>query len=259
MTTKRFDGRSALVTGAGGGIGRECVVAFAREGAAVTAVDNDQKGVSETIRLAEQAGGKCLGIVADVTDGQAVAHMVGKAIATFGRIDFALNNAGISQSRTLTADIAEDEWNRVLRVNITGTWLCMREELRHMSTRRAGAIVNTASFAGLHTLAMQTAYVSSKHAVIGLTKNAAIEYAATGIRINAVAPGGIHTPMMDKSLDGLDSSQRAAAFKDIAALHPMNRIGSVGEIADAVLFLCSDQAAFIAGACLSVDGGWAAI
>jgi A-factor type gamma-butyrolactone 1'-reductase (1S-forming) len=137
-------------------------------------------------------------------------------------------------------------------------WLCMREQIRHMLGRGSGTIVNMASFAGLNTLPMNTAYVTSKHAVVGLTKNAAVEYAAHGIRINAVAPGGIPTPMMDRSLAGLDPTQRAAALESFAGFHPMKRLGSTREISDAVLFLCSDAASFITGACLPVDGGWAA-
>lgn len=163
------------------------------------------------------------------------------------------------RSGGLTADISFEEWNLIPQVNVTGTWLCMREELKHMLSRGSGTIVNTASFAGLHTIATQTAYVASKHAVIGLTKNAAIEYAAHGIRINAVAPGGIATPMLERNLGGLDGAQRAAALEAISNYHPMKRLGEAVEIADAMLFLCSDQASFITGACLSVDGGWAAI
>jgi A-factor type gamma-butyrolactone 1'-reductase (1S-forming) len=255
---KRFENQFVLVTGAGAGIGRACAMAFANEGAAVAAIDRDRKDIDETIRLIEKEGGRALEILADVTDEQAVARAVEKATKTFGHLDIAVNNAGISQSVALTADISVTEWNRVLNVNVTGTWLCMREELRHMSVRGSGAIVNTASFAGLRTLAMNTAYVVSKHAVVGLTKNAAVEYAAKGIRINAVAPGGIATPMMERSFGSLDADQRAAALKAIAELHPMKRVGAPGEIADAILFLCSAQASFITGTCLSVDGGWAA-
>jgi NAD(P)-dependent dehydrogenase (short-subunit alcohol dehydrogenase family) len=259
MTLKRFSGKFALVTGAAGGIGRECALSFAREGATVALIDRDQKPIDETLGMIEKAGGKGLAICIDVTDELAVSRAFDRTLKTFGAIDFAINNAGISQTGALTADIGLTEWNLILQVNVTGTWLCMREEIKHMGARGAGVIVNTASFAGLHTLATQTAYVASKHAVIGLTKNAAIEYAAQGIRINAVAPGGVATPMMEKNLAEVDPDHRASALEAIANFHPMKRVGKPGEIADAVLFLCSDQASFITGACLSVDGGWAAI
>jgi NAD(P)-dependent dehydrogenase (short-subunit alcohol dehydrogenase family) len=259
MTSKRFEGKSVFITGAAGGIGRACALAFARDGAVVTAVDREQAAVDETLALIQKAGGKGLALCCDVTNEQGVAAAFDKAVRSFGQVDFGINNAGISQSTALTADISLEEWNRILSVNVTGVWLCMRAQLKHMTARGSGAIVNTASFAGLHTLAAQTAYVASKHAVVGLTKNAAIEYAPNGIRINAVAPGGIATPMMERSLAGYDSSQRAAVLEAITNFHPMKRVGVAGEIADAMLFLCSDQAAFITGACMSVDGGWAAI
>lgn len=258
MTQKRFIGKSVWVTGAGGGIGRNSALAFAREGAAVAVLDRDESGLAETVHLIEKADGRCLRICADVSDAQQVAGAFETAIKAFGGIDFAFNNAGISQRAAATIDVGLQEWESVLRVNVTGVWLCMREQIRHMVERGAGVIVNTASFAGLRTLPMNSAYVTSKHAVVGLTKNAAVEYAAHGIRINAVAPGGIATPMMDKSLLGLDAAQRSAALEHIASLHPMKRLGTPQDIADVVLFLCTDQASFITGACLPVDGGWAA-
>ena len=176
-----------------------------------------------------------------------------------GRIDCAFNNAGITQSSTLAADISCDEWNRVLRVNVTGVWLCMRSEIKLMQEQGGGSIVNTASFLAMHSMEMQTAYVASKHAVLGLTKNAAIEYAHEGIRINAVAPGGIPTGMMAQTLSGLDEAEQGAARQGIADMHPMKRLGRPREIAQAVMFLSSDEAEFITGACLAVDGGWAAM
>jgi NAD(P)-dependent dehydrogenase (short-subunit alcohol dehydrogenase family) len=258
MTQQRFSGKTVWLTGAGGGIGRECAIAFARAGAAVAILDRDKGSLADTARLMEQHGGRSLEICADVTDARKVAAAFEQAVEAFGQIDYAFNNAGISQRPAPTVEVEPDEWERVLRVNVTGVWLCMREQIRHMAKRGSGVIVNMASFAGLRTLPMNSAYVASKHAVVGLTKNAAVEYAAQGIRINAVAPGGIPTPMMDKSLLGLDSAQRAAALEQFANFHPMKRLGSVREIADLVLFLCSDEASFITGTCLPIDGGWAA-
>lgn len=254
--TEDFNGKSAWVTGAGGGIGRECAFAFARRGAVVAVVDRNRTSATETLELIQKNGGRGLSICADVTDENSVAEAFNEAVKSFGRLDFAVNNAGISQSTTLTADISRHEWNRIMQVNVTGVWLCMRMELRHMSALGTGSIVNMASIAGLRSLPMQSAYVASKHAVVGLTKNAAVEYAAKGLRINAVVPGAIPTSMMEATLTGLDSTQRAAALEGIANLHPMRRIGTTREIANGVIFLCSDQATFITGICLPVDGGW---
>jgi len=255
---RRFIGKSVWMTGAAGGIGRECALAFAREGASITALDLDESGVTETARLIALDGGQCEAHRVDVSDARQVQAAFGQAVARFGRVDIAFNNAGISQKAGPTIDVDPADWQRILDVNVTGIWFCMREQIKHMLGRGSGVIVNTASYAGLSTLPMNTAYVTSKHALVGLTKNAAVEYAANRIRINAVAPGGIPTPMMDRSLAGLDSTQRGAALESIAGFHPMKRLGSTREIADAVLFLCSEEASFITGTCLPVDGGWAA-
>jgi NAD(P)-dependent dehydrogenase (short-subunit alcohol dehydrogenase family) len=258
MSSKRFDSKVALVTGAGSGIGRECALAFGRDCAAVIVIDRDGGGIDDTLRQIHAEGGRCTGITADVADGAAVSRAFSQALSSYGHIDYAINNAGVAHNPAATADITPEEWSRVLQVNVTGVWLCLREELRHMESHGCGSIVNTASFAGLRTLAMHTAYVASKHAVVGLTKNAAVEYASKGIRINAVAPGGIATAMMEANLATVPAAQRDAALQGIAGLHPMGRVGSAREIADAMVFLCSDQSAFITGVCLSVDGGWAA-
>jgi NAD(P)-dependent dehydrogenase (short-subunit alcohol dehydrogenase family) len=253
-----FEGKCVLVTGAGGGIGRAAALAFAGQGASTILVDLLTDGLEQSRAMMGQDAGKSITITADVSDERAVRQAFSSAIERFGGIDFAVNAAGVTHTPALTADIEMSDWDRVFRVNVTGTWLCMREELRSMVRRGGGSIVNIASFAGLRTLASLSAYVASKHAVVGLTKNAAVEYASQGIRINAIAPGGIMTPMMQGSIEGLHGAEREAALKHIAGHHPMARIGEAEEIADAALFLCSRQASFVAGACLSVDGGWAA-
>ena len=256
---RNFDGKTVLVTGAGSGIGQEAVLAFAEAGGRVIGVDQSKAGLAATRSRLGDLGADFTALVADVGDELSVVAMMDQAAAVSGRIDCAFNNAGITQSSTLTADITLDEWDRVLRVNVTGVWLCMRAEIRLMLAQGGGSIVNTASFLAMHSMEMQSAYVASKHAVLGLTKNAAIEYAASRIRINAVAPGGIPTGMMAQSLSGLQQAEQDAARQAIASMHPMKRLGTPREIAQAVRFLCSDEAEFITGACLSVDGGWAAM
>jgi NAD(P)-dependent dehydrogenase (short-subunit alcohol dehydrogenase family) len=259
MSMQRLSGRTALVTGAGSGIGRATSVAFAREGATVVAVDVSGDGLQGTRDLIEQQGGRMHGLSFDVTDEKAVAQGFEKAVSLAGGIDFAFNNAGITHAAAKTHEIALADWERVLRVNVIGVWLCMREELRRMQEVGAGVIVNTASFGSTHTLATLSAYTASKHAVLGLTKNAAVEYATLGIRINCIAPGGIPTGMMAQTMAGMTDAERDTAKAGIADLHPMKRLGEASEIADAVLFLCSKEASFITGACLPVDGGWGAI
>lgn len=251
-------GQRVIVTGAGSGIGRATALGFARAGASLAVLGMHADALAQTCHLAQAAGAIAHPICTDISDEDSVQHAFATAARLLGGIDVAVNNAGISQPPAATADIPQAEWQRVIDVNLTGTWLCLREALRRIAPHAGGAIVNIASFAGLRTMPMQSAYVASKHAIVGLTSNAAVEYAPHGIRVNAVAPGGITTPMMEATLAGLDAEQRAGAMAQIAAFHPLKRPGSAEEIADAVLFLCSDKAAFITGACLSVDGGWSA-
>lgn len=257
--TGRFEGKTILITGAGSGIGQETSLAFAEAGAVVIGLDRSEVGLSHTAALIVEHGGRFEQIVTDVADEASIERSIAMAARFTGRIDCAFNNAGIPQSSTLTADLSLEEWDRVQRINVTGVWLCMRAEIKLMLMQGGGSIINTASFLSMHSMAMQTAYVASKYAVLGLTRNAAIEYAAQGIRVNAVAPGGIPTGMMAQSLAGLDNVQQDGARNAIADMHPMKRLGKPREIAQAVMFLHSDEAAFVTGACLSVDGGWAAI
>jgi NAD(P)-dependent dehydrogenase (short-subunit alcohol dehydrogenase family) len=256
--SSEFAGKTVLITGAGSGIGRATALAFANKGASVVLVDLVPSGLKASLMEIGAKSRGCMTITADISDETAVQSAFKLAVERFGRIDFAINAAGVTHASTLTADISLSDWDRVMRINVTGTWLCMREELKHMAAHGGGAIVNIASLAGLRTLAMLTAYVSSKHAVIGLTKNAAVEYGPQAIRINAIAPGGTMTAMVEGSVAGLSEADREAAFTQIASYHPLGRIGTAVEIANAAVFLCSEGAAFVTGACLSVDGGWAA-
>lgn len=259
VASVQLEGKIVLATGAGSGIGRASAIAAAQAGArGVTVVDINAVLAEETAHLVECAGSSAISLTVDIVDVDAVDGMVAKVIRTYGRLDSAFNNAGVNQRRGMTADIDPDEWNRVFRVNTFGLWLCMRAELPHMAAQESGAIVNTASTAGLRTIIGRSAYVAAKHAVVGLTRNAAVEYADQGIRINAVCPGGVNTPMIENVISSLSSEERGAALKAFAELHPMKRMGEAEEIAEAVVFLLGNRAGFITGQCLGVDGGWTA-
>jgi len=253
-----FEGKSALITGAGSGIGRAAALTFGRAGITVVAVDINPGGLEETVRLVQAAGGTAHAITCDMTSATDADAMFSAAVEACGSIDIAFNNAGIAQKLADTTEIGEDEWDRIFAVNVKGVWHCMRNELRHMAARGSGVILNTASLAGIRTIAGQSAYVASKHAVVGLTKNAAVEYAVRGVRINAICPGGVRTAMYEQSMAGLNSEEAAEARRMSAAIHPMNRIAEPEEVAEAALYLCSPQSSFITGVCLSVDGGWSA-
>jgi A-factor type gamma-butyrolactone 1'-reductase (1S-forming) len=257
--SRRFEGKVALVTGAGSGIGREAAMAFAREGAKVIVADLDHENAGLTAEAIAAEGGIAEGVRCDVGEEDDVRDLFAGVVRGFGHIDFAVNNAGVSHSPESTAALALATWERTLRINVIGAWLCMREELNLMAARRTGVIVNTVSFAGYHTLKNMSAYVASKHALIGLTKNAAIEYAGQGIRINSVCPGAVPTTMFNNNIKRLDAAARADVVQAVADFHPMKRLAEIREIADGILFLCSEQASFITGAMLPIDGAWGAI
>lgn len=244
-------GKTVFVTGGGSGIGRTTALAFAAAGAKVAVADLNADGAAETAALIAAAGGEARHGALDVTDGAAVDAFVDALVADWGALDCAFNNAGVALEgmETPWGDLAA--YDRSIAVNQRGLLLCMTAELRHMEKAGRGAIVNTASIAGLSG-AGGAGYCGSKHAVVGLTRSAALRYAAQGIRINAVCPGAIRTPMVE----AVAQEEEAARF--IAAMHPMNRIGEAHEIADAVIFLCSDKASFITGHPLAVDGGYLA-
>lgn len=246
---KLLDGRIAFVTGGAGGIGRATALAFAEEGAKVAVADlKDAEGTAEAIRA---AGGDAYAIALDVTDQAAVDAAVDGVVDRWGRLDIAFNNAGVSLEDMTTPWESVDVYEKVVAVNQRGVMLCMAAELRHMVPRKSGAIVNTSSVAGLTGLS-GAGYCSSKHAVVGLTRSAAMRYAADGIRVNCVCPGAIATPMTQSA--ALDPQSKAF----MAQMHPMNRMGEAREVADGVVFLVSDKASFITGHPLAIDGGYVA-
>lgn len=248
-----LDGKVALITGAGSGIGRASALTFAREGAKVIVADIVVEGGEETVQLVQNAGGEASFIKVDVSKAADVEAMINKAVETYGRIDCAHNNAGIEGQLAPTDEYSEEMFNRVLAINLAGVWLCMKYEIPHMLKQASGAIVNTASGAGLVGVAGMSAYVASKHGVVGLTKTAALEYAKSGIRVNAVCPGLIQTPMVER----LTNAQPQLAEALVAA-EPIGRTGRPEEIAESVVWLCSDAASFVTGHAMSVDGGYVA-
>jgi len=246
-------GKVALVTGGSSGIGRATALAFAHEGAKVVVADVLVDGGEETVQLVKAAGGDAIFVKADMAKPADIEAMVQKAVSTYGRLDCAHNNAGIEGATGKTADYKEPDWDRVIQINLTGVWLCMKYEIPQMLKQGGGAIVNTASDAGLLGVQQMPAYVASKHGVVGLTKTAALEYAKSGIRVNAVCPGVIKTPMVDRI-----TSQRPGRIERMAAAEPVGRMGKPEEIAAAVVWLCSDAASFVTGLPMPVDGGIAA-
>jgi NAD(P)-dependent dehydrogenase (short-subunit alcohol dehydrogenase family) len=251
MINYGFDGKVALVTGAGGGIGRAAALVFARSGASVLVSDVKDDGGEETVALISEAGGKAAYKHCDVSVGTEVKAMVASAVEHFGRLDYALNNAGVN---VLGADEYEDDnWARSIAINLTGVMLCMREESAVMLAQGSGAIVNTASINGLVGNPSQPGYTASKHGVIGLTRHAALRWAKAGIRVNAVCPGVIETPMTAPLVANPEMR------KVIDAMTPMGRMGRAEEIAEAVAWLCSDAASFVTGHPLVIDGGAIAI
>lgn len=249
-----FSGQVALVTGAANGIGRATAQAFAAEGLKVVVADLDVLGGEETVALIQTAGGEALFVSCNVTREADVQNLMARTIEAYGRLDYAFNNAGIEIEKGRLAEGSLDEFDAIMGVNVKGVWLCMKYQLPLLLEQGGGAIVNTASVAGLGAAPKMSIYAASKHAVIGLTKSAAIEYAKKKIRVNAVCPAVIDTDMFRRAYE---ADPKKAEFA--AAMHPVGRIGKVEEIASAVLYLCSDGAAFTTGHALTVDGGATAI
>ena len=244
-----FAGKVAFVTGAANGIGRATALAFAREGASVVVADLSEQRNRETARMIEEAGGRALAVRCDVSREEDVKAALDQAVETFGRLDFAFNNAGVEQPLTAVADLTEEAWDRIVDVNLRGVFLCMRHEIPLMLEQGGGAIVNTSSGAGVKGIAGQAAYCAAKFGIVGLTKAAALDYAKAGIRVNAVCPGIIETPMMDRFSGGTPEGRAR-----VIAQEPVGRMGRPEEIAAAVVWLCSDAAAFV-GHAMVIDGG----
>lgn len=240
----------ALVTGASSGIGRATALAFAREGAKVVVADMNLVGGEETVRLVKAAGGKAVFVQTDVSQATSVEAMITTAVETYGRLDCAHNNAGVEGVLSRTAEQTEEDWEPVIRINLKGVWLCMKYEIPRMLEQGGGAIVNTSSGAGLIGVKRMPAYVASKHGVVGLTKTAALEYAKSGIRVNAVCPGVIQTAMVERV-----TGNRPDVLDKMIAAEPVGRSGQPEEIAEAVVWLCSDAASFVTGHAMAVDGG----
>lgn len=249
----QFDGKVALITGAASGIGRASALAFARAGARVVVADLDAAGGAETVRLIEEAEGEAAFVRCDVTDEPQVERLIAASVDTFGGLDFAHNNAGIGATPLPLHEADRTAFDKVLAVNVVGVWLCLKYEARQMlAAGSGGAIVNTASLAGLIGFPHNIAYATSKHAVIGITRTAALEYARRGIRVNAVCPAFVHTPMVDRFID---ADPLHYSVDRLAGMQPMGRMGTAEEVAEAVVWLCSDGAGFITGVALPLDGG----
>jgi len=245
MTAGDFSGKAAMVTGAASGIGRGTALALARAGAKVLVGDLDQAGVEATAKAICEAGGEARAVLLDVTSEESVVAAVSAARAAFGGLHIGINCAGIVLGGALLADVPEEKFDQVIAVNLKGVWRCLRAQIPAILESGGGAVVNVSSTMGLVGSQMSSSYVTSKHGVIGLTKAAAIEYSARGVRVNAVCPGGTDTPMIS------DQIKQA-----LVPLHPIGRIGQPEEIAAAILFLASPAASFITGVALPVDGGW---
>lgn len=249
--SSNFRGKVAFVTGAANGIGRATALAFAREGVRVVAADVSEEANQKTASLIEEQNGQALAVRCDVTRPEDVKAALERTVEFFGRLDFAFNNAGIEPGKPApTADYDEEEWNRIIDVNLRGAFLCMKHQIPLILAQGGGAIVNTSSGAGIVGIKGSPAYTAAKHGLIGLTKAAALDYAAQNIRINAVRPGYIDTPMMERFTGGTPEGRAK-----VIAEEPVGRMGKPEEIAAAVVWLCSDAAAFVIGHAMVIDGG----
>ena len=251
MPSADFRGKVALVTGAGGGIGLATARAFAQAGASVILADTNEALIAQATERLRSAGHEATAIPCDVTDIAQVEAMIASTVSTYGRLDAAFNNAGVNSDAAPLLETSDDEFGRVMNVNLRGVWNCMKAELRQMVAQGRGAIVNCSSIGGLKGSRGRSAYSASKHAVIGLTRSAALDYAASNIRINAVCPGMVHTPMAVTVTNNYDPE----IVRRMVAQEPIGRFGEPEEIAEDVLFLCSPAASFMIGHAMAVDGG----
>jgi NAD(P)-dependent dehydrogenase (short-subunit alcohol dehydrogenase family) len=245
-------GKIALVTGGGSGIGRATAIKLAREGAKVMIADYVPDSAERTVKMIKEAGGEASCIAADVSVTKQVEAMVAKTVETYGRIDCAFNNAGIEGKMANTVDCTEENFDRIIAINLKGVWLCMKSQIPQMLKQGGGSIVNTASVAGLVGFERLPAYNASKHGVIGLTRTAALEFATKNIRVNCVCPGVIRTPMVERLLDsGMNEAEMQMG-------EPVGRFGKPEEIADGAIWLLSDSSSFVTGHPLVIDGAWVA-
>ena len=244
----RFTGKIVLVTGAANGIGRAAAIAFATEGARVAILDRTEDGLQATEAAVRKSGGDVLSVVGDVSSPEQVEAAVKQVVERFGRLDVAFNNAGVENEAAVLHEIELEEWDRIIGINLRGTFLCMKHEIAQMVRQKGGVVVNTSSGAGICGVKGGASYAASKHAIIGMTKSAALDYAKQNIRVNAVLPGNIETPMMNRFTGG--DIQKAID------LEPVGRLGKPEEIADAVLWMSSDLGGFVTGSAIVVDGGW---
>ncbi len=248
---KIFKEKVAIVTGGSFGIGRAAAIAFAKRGAKVVVADWIED--TETLNFINSIGGEAIFVKCDVSHDEDVKLMVEKAVSLYGRLDFAFNNAGIEGLSAPTHECTNENWDRTIGINLKGVWLCMKYEIEQMLKEGKGVIVNNASIAGLVGFQNIPAYVASKHGVIGLTKNAALEYSRLGIRVNVVCPGVIKTPMIDRF-----TGKSKEVEKQFESMEPVGRMGRPEEVAETVIWLCSDASSFITGDAIPVDGGWTA-
>jgi NAD(P)-dependent dehydrogenase (short-subunit alcohol dehydrogenase family) len=248
--TARLQNKVGLVTGAGSGIGRASALAFAGEGAKVVVADTIAENGEETVMMIRRAGGEAFFVRTDVSKASEVQAMVNKTVETYGRLDCAYNNAGVVVTPRLTPDTTEEDWDHVISVNLKGVWLCMKYEIPQMLKQGKGAIVNASSMVGMIGLAKRSAYAASKHGVVGLTKVAALEYANAGIRVNAICPAVVRTPLVESII-----ASDPEAETQLISMIPMERLGTLEEMAEAVVWLCSDASSFVTGHAMLVDGG----
>jgi NAD(P)-dependent dehydrogenase (short-subunit alcohol dehydrogenase family) len=247
-----FEKKVVLITGAASGIGRDTAVAFAEKGATVVVSDVQKEGLDETADLIQKDGGEVTAIITDVSKEEEVKSMIDKIVEKYGRLDAACNNAGVGGVSAATADYTSEQWDHVLNINLKGQWLCMKYQIPVMLQNKGGSIVNVASILGTVGFANAPAYVASKHGLVGLTKAAALEYSAKGIRVNAIAPAFIETPMLEQA--GLTTDPEMK--KMLVGLHPIGRLGKPREVADAIVWMASEEASFVTGHTLLVDGGY---